>query len=173
MTAKIVENGQHFIEQPTPRYCEFGVENMQGEIDLDGTLIHLERLRFGCGVKFDLKRADVNNLVVGDHMLSRFTVGTIPEREFRVSIITDRERGIVSIEIHDRTKHTRGGITRHCDFFADATAEEEERTASRWRAKGQCIFWKIDYYDRASFGTGHHATVLPRRRPEAANRMER
>jgi hypothetical protein len=102
MSARIFENRQHFVEYPTPRYCEFGVENMQGEIDLDGTLIHLERLRFGCGVKFDLKRVDVNNLVVGDHMLSRFTVGAIPEKEFRVSVITDRERGVVSVEIHDR-----------------------------------------------------------------------
>jgi hypothetical protein len=102
MTAKIAENWRHYILHPTPRYCEYHVNDMHGEIDLDGTVIHLDRLVFGCGAKFHLKRADVNNLVVADHMLSRFTVGAIAEKEFQVSIITSRDQGVVSVEIHDR-----------------------------------------------------------------------
>jgi hypothetical protein len=101
MTAKIAENWQNYIMNPTPRYCEFHVNNMNAEINLDGKVIYLDRLVFGCGAKFHLRRADVDNLVVGDHMLSRLTVGTIAESEFRLSIITDRERGVLSVELHD------------------------------------------------------------------------
>jgi hypothetical protein len=102
MTAKIAENWQNYILNPTPRYCEFHVNNMNAQINLDGRVIYLDRLVFGCGAKFRLRRADVDNLVVGDHMLSRLTVGTIAEREFGLSIITDRERRVLSMELRDR-----------------------------------------------------------------------
>jgi hypothetical protein len=35
-------------------------------------------------------------------MLSRVNVGAIAETEFHVSIITSRDQGVVSVEIHDR-----------------------------------------------------------------------
>jgi len=96
----IGKDWQRFFTDPTPRYCEMQVNKVGAEINLDGNIIRIDRLVFGCGTKFQFTRADVDNRVLGDvAMLSRFTLGKIAEREFRVNMVTDRERGIVSVEV--------------------------------------------------------------------------
>jgi hypothetical protein len=100
ISAKIAENWQRFFSDSTPRYCEMNVDKVQAEINLDGRTIRIDRLVFGCGTKFYFRRADVDSVVLGQHMLSRVTVGAIAEKEFQISIITGREQGVVSVEVH-------------------------------------------------------------------------
>ena len=44
----------------------------------------------------------MDTVVIGGHMLSRFTARAIAEEEFQVRIITNRDQGVVSIDIRDR-----------------------------------------------------------------------
>ena len=52
----------------------------------------------------------------------------------------------------------QSAIREKVELFADFTPDNDphgEHDFGAFDFKGERIFWKIDYYDRASFGTGH------------------
>jgi hypothetical protein len=61
--------------------------------------------------------------------------------------------GIDALPLADQS-----AIRESVETFNDFTPDNDphgERDFGAFDHNGQKIFWKIDYYDRASFGTGH------------------
>ena len=61
--------------------------------------------------------------------------------------------GIRSLDLHEQI-----AIAEKLQAFDDFTKDNDpygEHDFGAFDHNGQRIFWKIDYYDRASFGTGH------------------
>jgi hypothetical protein len=78
------------------------MDGLKGEIIVNGETIRVARLVFGVGTTFHFSRTDrESGVVVGDHLLERYMVGKIAERDFCLNIITARKDGVVSIELLD------------------------------------------------------------------------